>query len=168
MNWEAIGAVGEVLGAMAVVVTLIFLIQQLRQTSLQLRLNSSQTASNTYSGRIREVLTNPELTRVFRNGLDHYSDLSPDDQARFHGIMMGFQVSYAQNVQLWQEGVISDENFRGWEDDWIKILKCPGSQQWWLWVRAMLGAEAAAAVEDLLARSNQPPLNEIVPFLRAI
>ena len=33
MNWEAIGAVGEVLGAVAVVLTLIYLSLQIRQNT---------------------------------------------------------------------------------------------------------------------------------------
>ena len=42
MNWEAIGAVGEVLGAFAVVLTLVYLAVQIRQ-------NTSSTRASTYS-----------------------------------------------------------------------------------------------------------------------
>lgn len=42
MNWEAIGAVGEVLGALAVVLTLVYLAIQIRQ-------NTSSTRASTYS-----------------------------------------------------------------------------------------------------------------------
>jgi len=34
MSWEALGAIGEVAGAVAVVITLIYLTQQLRQNAL--------------------------------------------------------------------------------------------------------------------------------------
>ena len=45
MNWDAIGAVGEILGAAAVVVTLIYLAAQLRQNT-----NSMQAAAyNTWA-----------------------------------------------------------------------------------------------------------------------
>ena len=33
MNWEAIGAIGELIGAMAVVITLVFLALQVRQSN---------------------------------------------------------------------------------------------------------------------------------------
>ena len=42
MNWEAVGAVGEVLGAFAVVLTLVYLAVQIRQ-------NTSSTRASTYS-----------------------------------------------------------------------------------------------------------------------
>jgi hypothetical protein len=42
VNWEAVGAVGEVLGAFAVVLTLVYLAVQIRQ-------NTSSTRASTYS-----------------------------------------------------------------------------------------------------------------------
>ena len=42
MNWEAIGAIGEVLGAVAVILTLAYLAVQIRQ-------NTSSTRASTYS-----------------------------------------------------------------------------------------------------------------------
>ena len=166
MDWNAIGAVGEILGALAVVATLFYLTRQLKQNSQQIRLSSSQVASNTYSGRMREVLMDPDLLRVFRHGLHDYASLPPDDQATFHGLMMGFQVSYFHNAQLREEGVISDETFLQWQDDWIRILKCHGAQQWWQWVQNMIDADASAAIDRLVSESDQTPLYDAVPFLR--
>jgi len=40
MNWEAIGAVGEIIGATAVVLSLIFLAQRVRQNSSMARAES--------------------------------------------------------------------------------------------------------------------------------
>ncbi len=62
MNWEAVGAVGEALGAIAVVVTLIYLASQLRQNTKALRSSTyeayanSGTAINDYAGRHAEEL----------------------------------------------------------------------------------------------------------------
>jgi hypothetical protein len=46
MNWEAVGAIGEVVGAAAVVITLAFLIFQLRQNTLALRLQSARESTS--------------------------------------------------------------------------------------------------------------------------
>ena len=37
MNWDAIGAIAESLGALAVIISLIYLAAQVRQTRVQLR-----------------------------------------------------------------------------------------------------------------------------------
>ena len=45
MNWEAVGAVGEIVGAIAVVITLIYLARQMRQNSSALRSTTAQSAN---------------------------------------------------------------------------------------------------------------------------
>ena len=166
MNWDAIGAIGEILGAIAVVATLIYLTMQLKQNSLQIRLGSSQTAASNYSGRVIDVLSDPESLAVFRKGLQSFSALTHDEQARFHATMLGFQTTFATNRELYLEGVISESLFNGWADDWVRILKCPGSGEWWT-LYGNADTEHRTFIEKLVSESTQPPLNEVVPFLRA-
>jgi len=44
MNWEAIGAIGEVGGAVAVIATVIYLARQIRQNTSALRSTATQAA----------------------------------------------------------------------------------------------------------------------------
>ena len=46
MSWEAIGAIGEVISAIAVVATLIYLAVQVRETGKSQALNASQLNRN--------------------------------------------------------------------------------------------------------------------------
>ena len=51
MNWDAIGAIGELIGAIAVVITLIFLTVQLKQNTKSIRASTrsqhTEAVSNT-------------------------------------------------------------------------------------------------------------------------
>ena len=51
MNWEAIGAIGEIVGALAVVFTLIFLTLQLRQNTRSVDESKNATVSQLYQFR---------------------------------------------------------------------------------------------------------------------
>ncbi len=51
MNWEAIGAIGEIAGALAVVITLIFLTIQLRQNTRSVDESRNATVSQLYQFR---------------------------------------------------------------------------------------------------------------------
>jgi hypothetical protein len=166
VNWDAIGAIGEILGAIAVVVTLLYLTAQLKQNSLQIRLSSSQTAASNYSGNIIGVLSDTDSLALFRKGLATFSTLSADEQARFHAIMLGFHTSFSQNLHLFDEGVISQGLFNSWAEDWVRILKCPGAAQWWSRFQGMVDSELRTHVDALVSQSDAPPLNEMVPFLR--
>lgn len=46
MNWEAIGAIGEIVGAIAVLVTLIFLILLIQQNTIALQQQSFKESTS--------------------------------------------------------------------------------------------------------------------------
>ena len=46
MNWEAVGAIGEVVGAMGIIVTLAYLAYQIRQNTQGMRLTARQTLTH--------------------------------------------------------------------------------------------------------------------------
>ena len=56
MNWEAIGAVGEVLGAIGVIATLVYLAVQIRQNSTVLEQNNQMHKANSYRANIDGVM----------------------------------------------------------------------------------------------------------------
>jgi hypothetical protein len=55
MNWDAIGAIGEVLGAIAVVVTLIYLGVQIRQNTEREKM-SQEFVANQYFNELRMLI----------------------------------------------------------------------------------------------------------------
>lgn len=55
MNWEALGALGEIAGAMAVIVTLVYLSVQIRQNTKASRVAAVQAASEN-SSRFSELI----------------------------------------------------------------------------------------------------------------
>ena len=55
MNWEAIGAIGEVLGALAVVITLMYLALQLKENAKGLRVQSLNETFRERSEMMREL-----------------------------------------------------------------------------------------------------------------
>ncbi len=50
MNWEAIGAVGEIFGALAVVVSLVYLATQIRSQNRESRIAASHEITTAFQG----------------------------------------------------------------------------------------------------------------------
>ena len=67
MNWEALGAIGEIVGAVAVVLTLGYLALQIRQNTPSVRASTVQAISDSAQGRLL-ALQNVENARVWRIG----------------------------------------------------------------------------------------------------
>lgn len=83
MNWDALGAIGEIIGAAAVFATLVYLAVQIRQNTGAVRaavLNSSVVAVTDIRAKL---FGDPNLTDIYIRGLDDPDGLNVVDKARF-------------------------------------------------------------------------------------
>ena len=65
MNWEAVGAIGEILGAAGVIVTLGYLAAQIRANTRQSRAAMTQSIVDGVNGVHNAVMVNPQLADVY-------------------------------------------------------------------------------------------------------
>ena len=96
MNWEAIGAIGEIIGAFAVVVTLFFLAMQLRQNAKSVdESNRLQRAAaidrhnDTISRWRGRLMTNSELAEIWMKARAG-EQLTKVEQLRVHNCCIDF------------------------------------------------------------------------------
>ncbi len=82
MNLQDLGNLGEFVGAIAVLVTLVYLALNIRQNTAQLSQNTravqltARQATEESTNRVREMLIlNPELSDLYLRGLRGYSEL---------------------------------------------------------------------------------------------
>lgn len=61
MNWDAIGAIGEVIGALGVIITLAYLALQIRQNTTMMRANVKQSQTTVTQNLMQVWLDNSEL-----------------------------------------------------------------------------------------------------------
>ena len=105
------GAIGEIIGAAAVVASLIYLAVQIRQNTrrMTLTLESAKLAAferNVESGnRTRELLiSNPELADLFLRGVTDYEGLRPTDKFRcdllFRNVFSSIQGGYVRQQAI--------------------------------------------------------------------
>ncbi len=120
MNWEAISAIGEAVGAIAVVISLVYLAVQIRQNTRQIAssMEATQLAAferNIESGnRVREFfLLNPSLAELYGRGRQSYSDLNPSDKVKFE-LMLRNVFSEVHGAFIRQHSISHDpEGFEG-------------------------------------------------------
>jgi hypothetical protein len=59
MNWEAVGAIAEIGGVFAVIVTLAYLAMQLRQANLNIRVSVARSKVDSQSASLSQLITDP-------------------------------------------------------------------------------------------------------------
>ena len=87
MNWEAIGAVGEIVGAIAVVATLIYLAVQVRHASGVSKANAYREIHQDVGQLFGDIMSDPELYAIWRIGLIKGEPLSDEDREKL-GMML--------------------------------------------------------------------------------
>jgi len=135
LNWAAIGAGGEVLGAAGVIVTLAYLALQIRQNSEHIeqnvrsqRLSASAALHHDLTHIRLSFLTDPELLRIFAEGRKDPNALPPDERARFMVTctLLFEQLAFAFDRR--EEGIADWSSFYHYLRDYARS---PGVQLWW-------------------------------------
>ena len=86
MNWDAMGAIAEALGALAVLLTLLYLAIQMRQTNSSSRFSASKEIWNQFNDLNKLVTTDSTLRQV----LSKEGELSADEQEQVYNFAMMF------------------------------------------------------------------------------
>ena len=82
MNLDDLANLGQIIGAVAVVVSLIYVALQIRQNTNAIRSAAAQTVHEHFASWYRLVAADPELSQSVVNGLRDYC-LSPTHRMRF-------------------------------------------------------------------------------------
>ena len=101
MNWTAIGAIGELVGGVAVIGTLIYLATQVRQNT---KINASAIRQSFYDYTTRQMLfgtDDTEFNEVLAKVGMTDEELSPGESIRvlrlFQAVFVGYQGAYFQH-----------------------------------------------------------------------
>ncbi len=168
MNWEAIGAIAEVVGVVAVVASLVFVGFQVRQNTVQLRHDNIRDT-------IRGTLdTNWYYHRddaafdVFRKGCNNFEQMSPKEQAHFHSIVVDLTFYFSLVLGMHQSKLIDSDTLEIAQKFVLAILSSPGGKQWWAFAcRTKPMPDATIAYLQTLLDApdrDRTPITELQPW----
>jgi len=154
MNWEAIGAVGEIGGAIAVIATLIYVATQVKGSARAARSAAVTDATTAMQAFYQELGSNPQTSELFLEGLTNPESLSRNDQFQYvmmmHSAFLGFQRSFF----LAQEGTLDVGLRDSIGTAIIATNHLPGVQHYWRQRKSYFQPEFIDWVEGLLARDS--------------
>jgi len=128
LNWSAVGAIAELVGAIAVIASLLYVAAQVKASTRQARQDAGRDLAARVSDVSLTVAADPELGRLLVQGGADPEALSPGDQARFRGLMNSLFRGLEQQYLLRREGSLDDESWAAVERmirDWMAL---PGVQ----------------------------------------
>lgn len=137
MTLQDLGAVGETIGGFAVVVSLVYVAYQIRQSSRQIELNSRHIRASMYHATnddfyrwFQLLAQDAELARLWLRGMQA-EELSPPETVRFNAIVAMLFLSYENNYEQSKLGTVNRKTLEIASVDLGRLLSCPAIRAWW-------------------------------------
>ena len=166
MNWDAVNTIAEVIGAIAVVVTLWYVALQMRQATHQAYADNLQSATNRWLDIQCECMETTESADFFRRALNNYDILTPPEKLRFSALMMKLVASFHAILVLYERNLWDADSFDAVERSLVAMLKSPGAFHWYKEVRFTYPRQLVEHLNRAIEENEDPPLTESFPALR--
>ena len=99
MNWEMISAVGQMLGAVGVIISIVYLAAQIRNQNKESRRAAMNVLTTHWSDLNRSLVENPELAALWIRALRSFDELDGASKLRF-GAHLGRFLRFADSLYL--------------------------------------------------------------------
>ena len=161
LSWDAIGAVGEVGGAVAVVVTLIYLALQIKQSSALARAAAQREINTSFQSALAHMRDELEL---YQRGSVAFDSLSHKEQIRFEFTLAPVLNHLDQVIRMHQQGLETEDNVDAYGTYCLALLQAPGTRSWWERIKPYFVKETRDYLEKRLAEPATLP----TPFIEAL
>jgi len=159
MNWDAIGAIAELLGAVGVIASLVYLARQIRDGQRALRAGSYQQLRQDLFSAFNQGANDPQTARAIRAGMANFVELDEADAHQFNFWIHGVIHSYDNAFYQYRMGMLDDERWEMHRTDIVVFFaNNPGVAQWWRQThgqRSAFSSQFVALVEEILGGEGE-------------
>ena len=130
MNWDAIGAIGEVLGALVVVVTLVYLAVQIRQNTAQQKREETVSIQRGQNEVVSQ-LKDPVMVRSYAMTAKNGRAANTEDRSRAIIWVIQYLNHFQIVYDLYHIGSLDEDRYKLWEGFAISMVASKGLREWW-------------------------------------
>ena len=131
MNWEAIGAVGEIIGALAVFLTLAYLAIQIRQNTRAVQSSAVDSGINRISALRQSLSENTELATLYLKGGKNPEQLNELETLQYRMLLHNMFLSLSN---IFSQTKYTDLPTSTWESQKPiigRMIESPGVKWFW-------------------------------------
>ena len=151
----------EIVGGVAVILSLLIVAYEIRQNTTALQATAMQESTSILREQVMVLATDPDLGRLMAS---KYDDLSPDEQRRVKWASRSFWFGYQGQYRQWRLGLLPDEEWTFW----IRIIctnyknntgeQAAGGSPLWPSSRNLLMLEFVDYIESSCGEPGEPYL----------
>src|ERR1700681_458861 len=148
-NWEAVSAISQMVGSIAVVLSVHYLAVQVHHSTRIAKLAAQDAAATSLREVTRPFAENAELARVWRRGLENLQSLSAEEQARFfhssYQFLKAFETIHFHHIH----GLMDEQIWKGWCGLLQHYIASPGMDHYWKLRQDLFSARFQKFIREL-------------------
>src|SRR5947209_4292300 len=131
MNWDAISAVSQLIGSIAVVFSVLYLAIQVHRSTRVAKVAAQDAAAAAVRDVTNTFMENADMARIWRTGLENLDALSAEEQARFFHAAHQF-LKALETIHFHHANRLMDEQlWLGWQEMLRHYIVAPGIAHYW-------------------------------------
>lgn len=150
MSLSDLGSIANILSAIAVLATLIYLARQVKQGNMLARAQARQRMVEQTNEELYQWMSDPGLRACFTK-----DELSGDEQAKMHYFLLAAMRQREWEFFQYQDGVIGEDVYKAYHGVIALHLGIPRTRRWWATVgRIGFNEHFVNTVDAFLARKK--------------
>jgi hypothetical protein len=141
---------GELVAAIAVVISVIFVAVEIRQNSKAQVQATTQAAVSDYVGSLELMASNREFACMYTRAVQDFDALDAAERLRFSAYYMSTYYQLQEMHRLAEEGAIDADTWSGFHGLLQETTRYPGVRQWFALRRTWFSERFQAYVDDLM------------------
>lgn len=162
MNWEAIAAIGQAIGAVGVIVSLLYLAGQVRQARHAVKSASADAVVASSKEFSRLIIENADVARIFLGGQSDPRTLATVDRYRYFQMGIAYLIMIENVHYHYCEGTLAPRLWQGMRLKIVAMLSSPGMREVWRRWRGLYeaGSEFVKFVDSIHAEAPAEDLRQ--------
>src|SRR5438128_10169395 len=131
MNWDAVSAISQLVGSVAVVLSVLYLAMQVHRSTRVAKLATQDAAATARREVNKPFMENAEVERIWRVGLEDIGSLSVEERARFFHATYQFLKAFETIHFHYVYGLMDKQLWDGWHGLLRHYVAAPGIAHYW-------------------------------------
>lgn len=149
---------GDIVAALAVVASVVFVAVEIRQNSEAQVQSTTQSVVSDYIATLEKISDNPDFACLYVSGVQDYASLTGSERLRFSAFYMSLYYQLQEMHRLSEEGSVDADTWSGFRSILKETTRYPGVRQWFGSRRDWFSSRFQAYVDGLI--SDNTPIDD--------
>ena len=131
MTLEALGNIGELVGAIGVIASLAYLAIQIRQNTNAIKASSHHAVNDAFSNFLELLINNRRAAKILKSGIEGLDALDAEERDTFYAVLSLLFNHFENTFVHYRRGLLDEGQWDRWKFAVGWYVGFPGIAVWW-------------------------------------